>query len=336
MVFRLEGYEKDDIIDFSSQVLGYTTDFESKMASFEIMHRYTLEKSKQLEIIAKEEKKQDKVLMTETSTSIYEVSAFFEAYLNAFYSLLQIIAKLTPFFYKKDIPKIKIQDNSFGEQVDFFVNRSPTLDPEFSSYLSSMLLGWYKVLRENRHAITHRAAIFIGFEKDGSIVFLDPPKNEDKRYWLKTNKPNKSLENYQKKRTFMRTIEPEGELKTHEGSIYVVQKHVATRQHYDLRLEMDGVLKSWAVPKEPPIQSGVRRLAVQVEDHPVEYADFEGTIPEGEYGAGTVEIWDSGTYKLIDRKEDKLIVDIDGDKLKGNYVLVRFKGEKNWLFFKKK
>jgi DNA ligase D-like protein (predicted 3'-phosphoesterase) len=125
-------------------------------------------------------------------------------------------------------------------------------------------------------------------------------------------------------------------LKPREGNINVIQKHVATSLHYDLRLKMDGVLKSWAVPKEPPKQSGVRRLAVQVKDHPVEYADFEGTIPEGEYGAGTVEIWDSGTYKLIDRKEDKLIVDIDGDKVKGNYVLVRFKGEKNWLFFKKK
>ena len=134
----------------------------------------------------------------------------------------------------------------------------------------------------------------------------------------------------------MRTTEPEGELKTREGNIYVIQKHAATRLHYDLCLEMDGVLKSWAVPKEPPIQYGVRRLAVQVEDHPVQYADFEGTIPEGEYGAGTVEVWDSGTYKLIDRKEDKLIVDIDGDKLKGTYVLIRFKREKNWLFFKKK
>jgi len=120
------------------------------------------------------------------------------------------------------------------------------------------------------------------------------------------------------------------------GNIYVIQRHVATRLHYDLRLEMDGVLKSWAVPKEPPVEPGVRRLAVQVEDHPVDYADFEGIIPEGEYGAGTVEIWDKGTYKLIDEKESKLIVDIDGEKLKGTYVLVRFKGPKNWLFFKKK
>jgi DNA ligase D-like protein (predicted 3'-phosphoesterase) len=80
----------------------------------------------------------------------------------------------------------------------------------------------------------------------------------------------------------------------------------------------------------------VKRLAVQVEDHPVEYASFEGTIPEGEYGAGTVEIWDKGTYKLINQKENKLIVEIDGAKLSGVYVLVRFKDEKNWLFFKKK
>jgi len=127
-----------------------------------------------------------------------------------------------------------------------------------------------------------------------------------------------------------------GEKKMSNENIYAIQKHAATRLHYDLRLEMDGVLKSWAVPKEPPVKPGVRRLAVEVEDHPVDYADFEGTIPEREYGAGTVEIWDKGTYKLIDRKESKLIVDINGEKLKGAYVLVRFKGPKNWLFFKKK
>jgi len=121
-----------------------------------------------------------------------------------------------------------------------------------------------------------------------------------------------------------------------EGGIYVVQKHAATHLHYDLRLEMDGVLKSWAIPKEPPIKSGVRRLAVQVEDHPKTYATFEGSIPEGEYGAGTVEIWDKGTYKMLDRKEDKFIVEINGEKLRGSYVLVRFKDKKDWLFFKKK
>ena len=145
-----------------------------------------------------------------------------------------------------------------------------------------------------------------------------------------------SLKEYWKKRDFEETTEPKGELKMSEENIYVIQKHAATHLHFDLRLEMDGVLKSWAIPKEPPTTPGVRRLAVQVEDHPVEYASFEGTIPEGEYGAGTVEIWDRGTYKLVERKEDKLIVEINGGKLKGIYVLVRFKDQKNWLFFKKK
>jgi DNA ligase D-like protein (predicted 3'-phosphoesterase) len=145
-----------------------------------------------------------------------------------------------------------------------------------------------------------------------------------------------SLKKYWSKRNFGETAEPKGDVRMSEGNIYLIQKHAATHLHYDLRLEMDGVLKSWAIPKEPPSALGVRRLAVQVEDHPVEYANFEGTIPEGEYGAGTVEIWDRGTYKLIDRKEDKLIVEISGNRLKGAYVLVRFKDRKNWLFFKKK
>jgi len=118
--------------------------------------------------------------------------------------------------------------------------------------------------------------------------------------------------------------------------IFVIQKHAARRLHYDLRLEMDGVLKSWAVPKEPPVEAGVKRLAVQVEDHPLEYANFEGIIPEGHYGAGKVEIWDKGSYILRERTENKMIFDLEGERLRGTYVLIRFKGDKNWLFFKKK
>jgi DNA ligase D-like protein (predicted 3'-phosphoesterase) len=98
---------------------------------------------------------------------------------------------------------------------------------------------------------------------------------------------------------------------------------------------MDGVLKSWAVPKEPPAKSGVKRLAVQVEDHALDYINFEGTIPEGMYGAGTVEIWDKGTYTLKTRKENKIEFTLQGSKLKGDYVLIRFR-DKNWLFFEKK
>ena len=117
---------------------------------------------------------------------------------------------------------------------------------------------------------------------------------------------------------------------------FVVQKHDATRLHYDFRLEMDEVLKSWAIPKEPPTEPNIKRLAVEVDDHPVSYITFEGTIPEGEYGAGTVEIWDKGTYTLKSRSSNKIVFTLRGEKLAGDYVLVRFKEDKNWLFFKKK
>ncbi|MEM2546519.1 MAG: DNA polymerase ligase N-terminal domain-containing protein [Candidatus Bathyarchaeia archaeon] len=117
---------------------------------------------------------------------------------------------------------------------------------------------------------------------------------------------------------------------------FVVQKHHATRLHYDFRLEMDNVLKSWAVPKEPPSQPGIKRLAVEVEDHPLSYIDFEGTIPEGMYGAGKVEIWDKGTYILKGRSRDKIEFTLNGEKLRGDYALIKFKGDKNWLLIKKK
>jgi len=117
--------------------------------------------------------------------------------------------------------------------------------------------------------------------------------------------------------------------------IYVIQKHRARRLHWDLRLEMDDVLKSWAIPKEPVNQKGVKRLAIQVEDHALEYANFEGTIPEGYYGAGKVEIWDRGTYELEKREENKIVVRIRGEKLKGRFCLIKLKNrEKEWIFFK--
>jgi DNA ligase D-like protein (predicted 3'-phosphoesterase) len=99
---------------------------------------------------------------------------------------------------------------------------------------------------------------------------------------------------------------------------------------------MDNVLKSWAIPKEPPTQSGIKRLAVQVEDHQLSYINFEGTIPEGEYGAGKVEIWDEGTYTLKSRKDHKIVFTLHGNKLNGDYTLLRFKEDKNWLIFKNK
>jgi DNA ligase D-like protein (predicted 3'-phosphoesterase) len=120
-------------------------------------------------------------------------------------------------------------------------------------------------------------------------------------------------------------------------SRYLIHEHHASHLHYDLRLEMNGVLKSWAVPKVPPTVKNIKRLAIQVEDHPIAYAKFHGIIPEGNYGAGKVLIWDSGKYELIEKDSKKIIVDIHGKKLKGKYALIKtsYGGKKNgWLFFK--
>ena len=143
------------------------------------------------------------------------------------------------------------------------------------------------------------------------------------------------LEKYRQKRKFGKTTEPAGEVDSGEGNRFVVQKHQASHLHYDFRLEMEGVLKSWAVPKGVPDVPGVRRLAVQTEDHPVEYIDFAGTIPDGEYGAGTVEIWDSGTFRLDKKSPAQLEFNLNGEKLSGAYVLIHTDG-KNWLFIKRK
>ena len=142
-----------------------------------------------------------------------------------------------------------------------------------------------------------------------------------------------SLKEYRQKRDFGVTPEPEGKVEETGLSRFVVQRHQASHLHFDFRLELDGVLKSWAVPKGPPTEAGARRLAVQVEDHPVEYIDFEGTIPAG-YGAGPVEIWDRGTFNLHERSEDKLVFDLHGNRLTGQYALVRTGDSRNWLLMK--
>ena len=143
------------------------------------------------------------------------------------------------------------------------------------------------------------------------------------------------LEEYRAKRDFEKTPEPGGEQQGGGKSRFVVQKHQAKRLHYDFRLEMEGVLKSWAVPKAVPLVPGVRRLAIEVEDHPIAYIDFAGKIPEGEYGAGTVEIWDKGEYKLDNKVTDRIEITLTGEKLSGGYVLIHTDG-KNWLQIKRK
>ncbi len=151
------------------------------------------------------------------------------------------------------------------------------------------------------------------------------------------------LEDYKKKRDFARTPEPAGEARPHGGSSYCIQKHAASRLHYDFRLELDGVLLSWAVPKGPSFDPREKRLAIRVEDHPVEYGSFEGVIPEGEYGGGTVVLWDRGTWtpvadagRSLERGELKF--HLHGEKLQGKWVLVKIKGKdaKAWLLIKEK
>jgi DNA ligase D-like protein (predicted 3'-phosphoesterase) len=144
------------------------------------------------------------------------------------------------------------------------------------------------------------------------------------------------LKEYLSKRDFSVTAEPMSGGKKSESRIFVVQEHHARRLHYDLRLENGGVLKSWAVPKGIPEDSDQKRLAVETEDHPLEYADFEGTIPKGQYGAGTVTIWDKGVYELKAWNEKMIEFTLKGQKLRGRYVLVRLKkaGEKTWLLLR--
>jgi len=118
---------------------------------------------------------------------------------------------------------------------------------------------------------------------------------------------------------------------------FVIHEHWATAHHFDFRLEMDGVLKSWAVPKGPPMEYGIKRLAVQVDDHPLDYGSFEGVIPEGNYGAGKVSIWDEGNYILNERKPNSMKITLEGKKISGEYALVHFKKDKEkdlWLLIK--
>lgn len=162
------------------------------------------------------------------------------------------------------------------------------------------------------------------------------------------------LNQYKKKRNFKETPEPKGKVKKSKGKLsFVVQKHAASHLHYDLRLESDGVLLSWAVPKGPSIDPHVKRLAIMVEDHPFDYKDFEGIIPKGQYGAGQVIVWDKGTYIPADGKakelkqreaerlinlgleNGKLTFVLEGKKLKGEWTLVRTKqSDRQWLLIK--
>jgi bifunctional non-homologous end joining protein LigD len=154
------------------------------------------------------------------------------------------------------------------------------------------------------------------------------------------------LEEYQAKRDFQKTPEPRGAVRLEENPVFVIQQHSARTDHFDFRLEIGGVLKSWAVPKTIPRTIGERRLAIETEDHPLDYASFEGMIPKGEYGAGKVTIWDSGGFHNIrsisleqSYAEGQIEVELDGTKASGKYALIRTRyhnNPKSWLLLKMK
>lgn len=149
-----------------------------------------------------------------------------------------------------------------------------------------------------------------------------------------------SLNQYHKKRDFAKTPEPKGKINKESHLLFIIQKHAATHLHYDFRIELHGVLKSWAVPKGPCLDPHVKRLAMHVEDHPVEYGSFEGIIPKGQYGGGTVMLWDQGTWEPIDKnpylayEKGHLRFILHADKLNGRWDLIRFKDEKHWFLIK--
>lgn len=196
--------------------------------------------------------------------------------------------------------------------------------------------------KDTRRCICTVTALFIYMSIGGSSMV-----------WKKIRMEKGQLEDYRARRNFTITAEPYGknEVKA-KGPIFVVQKHDARRLHYDFRIEIDGVLKSWAIPKGPSMDPSQKRLAVPTDDHPIEYAYFEGVIPEGEYGAGPVMIWDLGTYENVKREDGKLIpmkksykegrieINLDGEKLHGSFALIRTLRKKNdqplWLLIKMK
>src|SRR5918996_991392 len=140
------------------------------------------------------------------------------------------------------------------------------------------------------------------------------------------------LAEYRRKRRFSGTPEPQGEPRPAPGgeARFVVQQHDATRLHWDLRLEHDGVLASWALPRGVPAHPDENRLAVHTEDHPLEYLDFEGEIPKGEYGAGTMRVWDSGTFEAEKFRENEVIATFHGERMRGRYAIFQTRG-KDWL-----
>ena len=236
-----------------------------------------------------------------------------------------------------------------GELAEQFAPLATALPPPWSArekvvWLEPVLVcevAYQEVTRDRKLRIPR--FLRLRSDKPASSCTIDqieggqshPARTAPASPWARPDGVQPGLRKYHEKRNFSVTNEPEG-LPDMSGNSFVIQEHHSHKLHYDLRLERDGVLASWAVPKGVPLAVGEKHLAVAVEDHPLEYGTFEGEIPKGQYGAGTVTIWDSGTYETKHWDAEKIEFTLHGKRLDGPYVLVKFKraGKNEWLLFR--
>lgn len=276
---------------------------------------------------------------------------------------LQWIGRSGGGYKQADMPEILKQLEALETNKSPFQNKVLDTKGAKIHWVKPRLVANFEFSTWTKSGRIRKPAIFLGFrsDKDPKDVVLEVPLEAaeiEKQLTFSQNAPGAdapaaSLESYHRKRDLNVTPEPGGGSPNADALIFVVQKHKATHLHYDFRLEMRGVLKSWAVPKGPSMNPEDHRLAMEVEDHPFDYKDFEGVIPEGEYGGGTVIIWDQGTYepaeKIVGKQEQErwllshyhknsLSIMLRGNKLKGkfNLVKIRGKGENSWLLTKAK
>lgn len=278
-------------------------------------------------------------------------SLLFGAYENG---KLQWIGRSGGGYKQAEMPGILKQLEEIESDKSPFENKILDTKGAKTHFIQPKLVANFEFATWTKSGRIRKPATFLGFRKDKNPkdVVREVPKETGDIIEIIADK-NPDLEKYNDKRSFDITPEPEGGTPEGEKLLFVIQKHDASHLHYDFRLEIRGVLKSWAVPKGPSMNPADHRLAMEVEDHPYDYKDFEGTIPEGQYGGGTVLVWDQGTYepaeKIIGKKQqerwllsnyhkNKLSIILDGKKLKGKFNLVKTygKAENAWLLTKVK
>lgn len=278
-------------------------------------------------------------------------SLLFGAYENG---KLQWIGRSGGGYKQAEMPGILKQLEEIESDKSPFENKILDTKGAKTHFVQPKLVANFEFATWTKSGRIRKPATFLGFRKDKNPkdVVREVPKETGDIIEIIADK-NPDLEKYNDKRSFDITPEPEGGTPAGEKLLFVIQKHDASHLHYDFRLEIRGVLKSWAVPKGPSMNPADHRLAMEVEDHPYDYKDFEGTIPEGQYGGGTVLVWDQGTYepaeKIIGKKQqerwllsnyhkNKLSIILDGKKLKGKFNLVKTygKAENAWLLTKVK